>query len=121
MLVRFISTEPRRELLPVLLRRQAVPELGQGQSCLLVHVKHSLLRDDSVPAPLPSQGIVHFSKILGSLALVQCSRVATTLVLLLDTRSIAPPIPFTFLPGITQLAGSPYLETYTAPSRVRSR
>jgi len=40
--------------------------------------------------------------------------------LALATRSIAPPIPFTILPGIFQLAISPFSETSIAPSTVRS-
>ncbi len=38
---------------------------------------------------------------------------AHTFVPLAATRSIAPPIPFTILPGIIQLARSPFLDTYS--------
>ncbi len=34
-----------------------------------------------------------------------------TFVPLAATRSMAPPIPFTILPGIIQLARSPFLDT----------
>ena len=37
------------------------------------------------------------------------------------TKSVAPPIPFTILPGITQLAISPLLVIYIAPNTVKSR
>ena len=37
------------------------------------------------------------------------------------TRSIAPPIPLTIFPGITQFAISPYLFTYIAPRTVKSK
>ena len=36
------------------------------------------------------------------------------------TRSIAPPMPLTILPGIIQLARSPYWETSMAPSTATS-
>ncbi|CAO2588889.1 hypothetical protein LEMLEM_LOCUS5179 [Lemmus lemmus] len=42
----------------------------------------------------------------------------TTTLVLPDTKSMAPPMPFTFLPGTIQLARSPYLETCIAPSMV---
>ncbi len=37
-----------------------------------------------------------------------------------ETRSIAPPMPLTILPGIIQLARSPNLETCMAPKIVTS-
>ena len=40
--------------------------------------------------------------------LAVCSIVTTTLVVGEETRSMAPPIPFTIFPGIIQLARSPY-------------
>ena len=36
------------------------------------------------------------------------------------TRSIAPPMPFTILPGMVQLAMSPFSATSMAPRMVRS-
>ncbi len=44
----------------------------------------------------------------------------TTTFLTPATRSIAPPMPFTILPGIIQLARSPFWETCMAPRMERS-
>lgn len=59
----------------------------------------------------PVRGIENFSKIWGSLALVQCSLVSTTLALILDTKCTAPPHSLHLLSGVIQVARSPYLET----------
>ena len=45
----------------------------------------------------------------------------TTMIFLTPaTRSMAPPMPFTILPGIIQLAMSPLSDTSIAPSTARS-
>ena len=52
-------------------------------------------------------------------SLAMCS-ITTTTRLTPATRSIAPPMPFTILPGIIQLARSPFSETCIAPRMARS-
>ena len=68
---------------------------------------------------LPVSGSVHSGMNLGSPFLELCS-ITTMIFLTPATRSIAPPIPFTILPGIIQLAMSPPSDTSIAPSTVRS-
>ena len=60
------------------------------------------------------------SKILCFPPLAVCSIVTMTLVPAAETKSMAPPIPFTIFPGIIQLAKSPNLDTCIAPSIVTS-
>ena len=69
--------------------------------------------------PTPVNGKVHFFKILDSPALLTCI-MATIIFSAEATKSIAPPIPFTILPGIFQLAISPFSETSIAPRIVKS-
>mmetsp|Transcript_13791 Transcript_13791/g.35551 ORF Transcript_13791/g.35551 Transcript_13791/m.35551 type:complete len:343 (-) Transcript_13791:465-1493(-) len=66
---------------------------------------------------LPVRGSVHMGRILCFPPLAVCSIVTTTRLPLL-TRSIAPPIPLTILPGMIQLARSPFSATSSAPSKV---
>lgn len=69
--------------------------------------------------PLPVRGKLHSFKILW-LPLAVCS-ITTNTWLLLETKSIAPPIPLTNFPGIIQLAISQVEETYIAPKIVKSK
>ena len=66
----------------------------------------------------PVSGRVHYSSILW-LPFAVCSIVTTTLLAPL-TKSIAPPIPLTNLPGMIQLAKSPLEATYNAPKILKS-
>ena len=66
------------------------------------------------------RGMVHFFRILGSPFLVQCSR-ATMTFLVPATRSMAPPMPFTTLPGTIQLARLNSSSTCRPPRMVASR
>ncbi|MNH29312.1 hypothetical protein D3C79_895390 [compost metagenome] len=68
--------------------------------------------------PTPVSGREHHSSILCSPPLAQCS-ISTTTRLTPATRSMAPPMPLTILPGIIQFARSPRSETCMAPSRAR--
>jgi 3-oxoacid CoA-transferase subunit B len=61
----------------------------------------------------------HVSKDGASKLLAECS-ITTTTRLTPATRSIAPPMPFTILPGIIQLARSPFCATCIAPRIDRS-
>ena len=67
----------------------------------------------------PVSGSVQCSRILGVPSLAACSMVTTTR-LAPETRSMAPPIPFTILPGIIQLARLPSRSTCSAPRIVKS-
>mmetsp|Transcript_35260 Transcript_35260/g.84043 ORF Transcript_35260/g.84043 Transcript_35260/m.84043 type:complete len:217 (+) Transcript_35260:120-770(+) len=69
--------------------------------------------------PRPVSGSVVASKILGEPFLAACSMVTTTREPE-PTRSMAPPMPFTILPGMIQLDKSPVADTCSAPSTVRS-
>mmetsp|Transcript_22955 Transcript_22955/g.55691 ORF Transcript_22955/g.55691 Transcript_22955/m.55691 type:complete len:211 (+) Transcript_22955:99-731(+) len=69
--------------------------------------------------PFPVRGSEHLSRIFGAPFFEQWSIVTTTRLPQL-TRSIAPPIPFTIFPGITQFAKSPFSATSSAPSTVTS-
>ena len=69
--------------------------------------------------PLPVRGSEQASSSLCAPPLAVCSIVTTTRVPL-DTRSIAPPMPLTILPGMIQFARSPLLATCSAPRIVRS-
>ena len=69
--------------------------------------------------PLPVSGSVQAGTNLGVPSLAQCS-ITTMIFLTPATRSIAPPIPLIILPGIIQLAMSPFSATSIAPSTVRS-
>src|SRR5690606_7925080 len=69
--------------------------------------------------PRPVSGRVHSGRILESPFLVQCS-ISTTTRLTPATRSIAPPMPLTILPGTIQLARSPLSVTSIAPRIARS-
>ena len=68
--------------------------------------------------PNPVRGNVHLGKILissvPSFFLATCS-IKTTTCFTPDTKSIAPPMPLTILPGIIQLAKSPCSLTCIAP------
>src|SRR5450830_1964181 len=70
----------------------------------------------------PVMGRLHclriFGEVLPSLAVATCS-ITTTTRLTPATRSIAPPMPLTILPGIIQLARSPYCDTCMAPRMAR--
>ena len=68
---------------------------------------------------LPVSGRVHSGMNLGSPFLETCS-ITTMIFLTPATRSIAPPMPLIILPGIIQLAMSPFSLTSIAPSTVRS-
>ena len=63
----------------------------------------------------PVSGSEHSLTILGVPSLATCS-VSTTTRGVPATRSIAPPMPLTILPGMVQLARSPVAETCMAPS-----
>ena len=63
---------------------------------------------------LPVNGKVHAGRILESPFLVQCS-INTITRCTPPTKSIAPPMPLTILPGIIQLAKSPLPATSIAP------
>src|ERR1700687_4902416 len=65
------------------------------------------------------RGSVHFLRILGLLSRVACSMAIKTR-LAPATRSMAPPMPFSILPGIAQLARVPFSSTCRAPRTVRS-
>ena len=67
----------------------------------------------------PVRGSEQASRILCAPPLAVCSIVMTTRVPL-ETRSIAPPMPLTILPGMIQFARSPLLATCSAPRMVRS-
>lgn len=69
---------------------------------------------------LPVTGKVQFFKIFGFPSRALCSIVITTFVVGEDTRSMAPPMPFTIIPGIIQLAKSPFSDTCMPPRIVRS-
>src|ERR1700743_75312 len=69
---------------------------------------------------MPVSGNVQRSRILGLPSLAACSIITITLRAPC-TRSIAPPMPLTILPGIIQLARSPSSETCMAPSTATSR
>src|SRR5262249_55976387 len=69
--------------------------------------------------PTPVSGSVHRSRIFGLPSLAACSIITITLRAPC-TRSIAPPMPLTILPGIIQLARSPATETCMAPSTATS-
>ena len=62
---------------------------------------------------------MHWVRILGLPSFAVCSIVTTTRRAP-ATRSMAPPIPFTILPGIIQLARLPSWSTCSAPRIVRS-
>ena len=67
---------------------------------------------------VPVSGRSHWFSSFGlsepSLPLAVCS-ITTTTFLTPATRSMAPPMPFTILPGIIQLARSPFSATCMAP------
>jgi len=67
----------------------------------------------------PVRGSVQCSRILGAPSRAVCS-MATTTRFAPETRSIAPPIPFTILPGTIQFARLPSRSTWSAPRIVRS-
>ena len=69
--------------------------------------------------PSPVSGSVHCGMIFGAPVLVVCS-ISTTTRLTPATRSIAPPMPLTSLPGTIQLARSPLSVTSIAPRIARS-
>ena len=62
---------------------------------------------------------MHWVRIFGLPSFAACSMVTTTRRAP-ATRSMAPPIPFTILPGIIQLARLPCSSTCSAPRMVRS-
>ena len=68
--------------------------------------------------PTPVSGRVHSGMIFGVPALVTCS-ISTTTRCTPATRSIAPPMPLTILPGTIQLARSPLSVTCMAPRMAR--
>src|SRR5688572_22267592 len=68
---------------------------------------------------LPVRGSVHSGMNFGSPFLDVCS-ITTMIFLTPATRSIAPPMPLIILPGIIQLAMSPFSLTSIAPSTVKS-
>ena len=67
----------------------------------------------------PVMGSVHCFRIFGFPSRVAWSIVTTTRRAP-ATRSIPPPIPFTILPGTSQLARSPRSDTSSAPRMARS-
>ena len=71
-----------------------------------------------VTQPTPVKGKEHFFNSLLSPLLLVCI-IATIILSAEATKSIAPPIPFTILPGIFQLAISPFSATSIAPKIVR--
>ena len=72
--------------------------------------------------PTPVSGRLHLGRIFLSIEpsffFAVCSMTTTTRSTP-ATRSIAPPMPFTILPGIIQLARSPVSETCMAPRMAR--
>ena len=68
---------------------------------------------------LPVSGKVHSGMNLASPALELCS-ITTMIFLTPATRSMAPPMPLIILPGIIQLARSPFSDTSMPPSTARS-
>ncbi|KAG1479347.1 hypothetical protein G6F53_014254 [Rhizopus delemar] len=68
--------------------------------------------------PTPVNGSVHSDRILCSPFLAVCS-ISTTTRCTPATRSIAPPMPLTILPGTIQLARSPLAVTCMAPRMAR--
>ena len=69
--------------------------------------------------PTPVNGNVHLLRIFDSPTLLTC--IMATIMFSADaTKSIAPPIPLTILPGIFQLAISPFSATSMAPRIVKS-
>ena len=68
--------------------------------------------------PLPVKGSEQCFKILGLPSLAVCS-IRITIFCTPATKSIAPPMPLTFFPGIIQLAKSPRSETSIAPKIAR--
>ena len=68
---------------------------------------------------LPVSGSVQAGMNLGSPFFELCS-ITTMIFLTPATRSIAPPMPLIILPGIIQLAMSPFSATSIAPSTVKS-
>ncbi|MNE90590.1 hypothetical protein D3C80_1881250 [compost metagenome] len=64
--------------------------------------------------PVPVRGRVQDFRTLDWPCLLACSMTTTTR-LTPATRSMAPPMPFTSLPGIIQLAMSPFWATSMAP------
>ena len=68
--------------------------------------------------PAPVSGRSHLRSSLGEPSLAACS-ISTTTRCTPATRSIAPPMPFTSLPGIIQLARSPFSATCIAPRIAR--
>ncbi len=68
---------------------------------------------------LPVRGSEHSCTILCDPSLATCS-MSTTTFFAPWTRSIAPPIPLTILPGIIQLAMSPPADTCMAPRMAAS-
>src|SRR5215470_6615449 len=75
--------------------------------------------DDGIHNAYACQGSVHFFKIFGWPSRVVCS-IATITRFAPATRSIAPPMPLTILPGIIQFARLPRSSTSMAPSTLRS-
>src|SRR5205085_9749817 len=67
----------------------------------------------------PVRGSVHFFRILGLLSRVACSMAMNTRFAP-ATRSMAPPMPLSILPGMAQLASVPFSSTCSAPRTVRS-
>ncbi len=68
---------------------------------------------------IPVSGREHFLRSFEAPSLFTCC-MATMIFLAEATKSMAPPIPFTILPGIFQLAMSPFSDTSIAPKMVRS-
>ena len=69
--------------------------------------------------PTPVSGSVQARRIFGAPSRVVCS-MATITRRAPATRSIAPPMPLTILPGIIQFARLPRSSTCSAPRTVRS-
>ena len=87
----------------------------------IANTPRSVITRSTTPAPV--SGKVHCLSSFGSsepsFPLAVCSMTTTTF-LTPATRSMAPPMPFTILPGIIQFARSPFSATCMAPRIDRS-
>src|SRR5262249_44764248 len=83
------------------------------------HAARAFLVDAEHAKPRPVSGKVHSFRSLDCPSLETCSMVTMTRFTP-ATRSMAPPMPFTILPGIIQLARSPFSATSMAPRIERS-
>ena len=95
-----------------------IPGASREHEPLPLDVDNGQVGDDPMHDPWSGEGQVHSFTILSDPSLVTCSIVTITL-LAPWTRSIAPPMPFTIFPGISQLARSPAFDTCIPPGSPR--